>query len=138
MTQIVNGLHFCCFQCDFTCFISALYRLIDLNFNNLSLNDFSFLSYSDTYKSKKQLDSLTFITYKVFRCCINILRNLPIDFLKACVSASVLDISSENISDPANIVNGVSSPRLFAIPIAMAVLPVPGCPPIRIARPAIF
>ena len=51
---------------------------------------------------------------------------LPIDFLKACVSASVLDISSEKISEPASIVNGVSSPKLLAIPMAMAVLPVPG------------
>jgi len=42
------------------------------------------------------------------------------------VRASVLDISREKISEPANIVNGVSSPRLLAIPIAIAVLPVPG------------
>jgi hypothetical protein len=66
------------------------------------------------------------------------------------VRASVLDISNEKISEPANIVKGVSSPRLFAIPIlynmlllandtyAIAVFPVPGCPPIRIALPAIF
>jgi len=35
-------------------------------------------------------------------------------------------------------VNGTSSPRLFAIAIAIAVLPVPGCPPIKMALPAIF
>jgi hypothetical protein len=35
-------------------------------------------------------------------------------------------ISSEKISEPASIVNGVSSPKDLAIPIAMAVLPVPG------------
>ena len=65
-------------------------------------------------------------------------RYLPIDFLKDCVSASVFDISREKISEPASIVNGVSSPRDLAIPMAMAVLPVPGCPPMRIALPAIF
>ena len=43
-------------------------------------------------------------------------KYLPIDFLKDWVKASVLDISSEKISEPANIVNGVSSPNLFAIP----------------------
>ena len=43
--------------------------------------------------------------------------DLPIDLRKAWVSASVLDISSEKISEPASIVKGVSSPRLFAIPI---------------------
>ena len=31
--------------------------------------------------------------------------------------ASVFDISSEKISEPASIVKGVSSPKLFAIPI---------------------
>src|SRR5579862_6366565 len=41
----------------------------------------------------------------------------PIDFLKACVRASVLDISYENISDAEIIVNGVSSPKDLAIPI---------------------
>ena len=65
-------------------------------------------------------------------------RYLPIDFLKAWVRASVLLISSEKISEPASMVNGVSSPRDLAIPIAIAVLPVPGCPPMRIALPAIF
>ena len=52
--------------------------------------------------------------------------------------ASVFDISREKISEPASIVKGVSSPRDLAIPIAMAVLPVPGVPPIKIARPAIL
>ena len=121
-------------------------------------------------------------------------KHLPIDFLKACVRASVLDISSEKISEPASMVKGVSSPKLLAIPIlkhrsrvktreidpkasfslyrhhgrvrgacrltqstevswwarskagdrmvfftyARAVLPVPGCPPMRMALPAIF
>ena len=37
------------------------------------------------------------------------------------MSASVFDISSEKISEPASIVNGVSSPRLFAIPILLTV-----------------
>ena len=39
------------------------------------------------------------------------------DFLKACVRASVFDISREKISEPASIVKGVSSPRLLAMPI---------------------
>jgi Ni,Fe-hydrogenase I small subunit len=58
--------------------------------------------------------------------------------LKAWVRASVLLISREKIYEPASIVNGTSSPKLFAIAIAMAVLPVPGCPPSRIALPAIL
>lgn len=61
----------------------------------------------------------------------------PIDLLKAWVRASVLLISSENIYDPASIVKGTSSPKLLAIAIAIAVLPVPGCPPNRMALPAI-
>lgn len=61
----------------------------------------------------------------------------PIDRLNACVNASVLLISSEKISEPAMVVNGVSSPRAWAKPMAMAVLPVPGLPARRIARPAI-
>jgi hypothetical protein len=75
------------------------------------------------------------------------------DFLKAWVRDSVLLISREKISEPASMVKGVSSPRDLAIPIlkayicyqkwrlntyAMAVFPVPGCPPIRMALPAIF
>ena len=48
----------------------------------------------------------------------------PIDFLSACVSASVLLISSENISDPPNAVKGVPSPNVWAIPIAIAVFPI--------------
>lgn len=55
-----------------------------------------------------------------------------------CVSASVFDISKENISDPAIIAKGVSSPKAFAIPIAIAVFPVPGWPASRTALPAIF
>jgi hypothetical protein len=48
-----------------------------------------------------------------------------------------LDISREKISEPASMVKGTSSPRVFAIPMAMAVLPVPGYPPIKTALPAI-
>lgn len=43
-----------------------------------------------------------------------------------CVRASVFDISREKISDAAIIANGVASPKAFAMPMAMAVLPVPG------------
>ena len=39
------------------------------------------------------------------------------DFLKACVRASVLLISSEKISEPASIVKGVSSPKDLAMPM---------------------
>ncbi len=35
----------------------------------------------------------------------------PIDLRKACVKPSVFDISSENISEAASIVNGVSDPN---------------------------
>mmetsp|Transcript_9073 Transcript_9073/g.26731 ORF Transcript_9073/g.26731 Transcript_9073/m.26731 type:complete len:207 (-) Transcript_9073:2-622(-) len=63
---------------------------------------------------------------------------MPIERRKACVRASVLLISIEKISDPASIVKGVSSPSAFAMPMAMAVFPVPGCPAMRMARPAIF
>ena len=54
------------------------------------------------------------------------------------MSAYVLLISRENISEPANIVKGTSYPRLLAIAIAIAVFPVPGCPPIKTALPAIL
>lgn len=62
----------------------------------------------------------------------------PMDLRKACVSASVLDISREKISDEASMVNGTSGPRDCAIPIAMAVFPVLGGPAIKTARPAIL
>jgi len=62
----------------------------------------------------------------------------PIDLLNACVKAYVLLIYNEKIYEPANIVNGTSSPKLLAMAIAIAVLPVPGCPPIKMALPAIF
>src|SRR4051794_7149237 len=48
----------------------------------------------------------------------------PIDFLNACVRASVFDISNEKISVDVRIVKGTSAPRLCAIPIAIAVFPV--------------
>lgn len=51
---------------------------------------------------------------------------LKFSILFTCVSASVFDISNEKISDAAIIANGVASPKAFAMPIAMAVLPVPG------------
>ena len=60
----------------------------------------------------------------------------PIERLKAWVKASVFDISKEKISEPAIIVNGTSSPKDFAMAIAIAVLPVPGWPPINTALPA--
>ena len=47
----------------------------------------------------------------------------PIDFLIAWVKASVLLISREYISEPAMLVNGVSWPSAWAIPIAIAVFP---------------
>lgn len=52
------------------------------------------------------------------------LMRTPIDFRNACVSASVLDISSEKISDEASDVKGTSGPSDCAMPMAMAVLPV--------------
>lgn len=51
---------------------------------------------------------------------------LEFNILFTCVNASVFDISNEKISDAAIIANGVASPKAFAMPIAMAVLPVPG------------
>ena len=69
------------------------------------------------------------------RCRSHYVKNQS-DYLKRCwVKASVLLISNEKISDPAIVVNGVSSPRAWARPIAMAVLPLPGFPASRIARP---
>jgi len=58
--------------------------------------------------------------------------------IHTCVKASVFDISKEKISEAAIMANGVSSPRAFAIPMAIAVLPVPGCPASNTARPAIL
>lgn len=62
----------------------------------------------------------------------------PMLFLNAWVKASVLLISRENISLDANMVNGTSFPKLCAMPIAMAVLPVLGGPATSIALPAIL
>ena len=45
----------------------------------------------------------------------------PIDLRNACVKASVLLISSENISLPAIEVNGVSAPSACAIPCQQAI-----------------
>lgn len=47
-------------------------------------------------------------------------------------------IYKENIYEPASIVKGTSSPKVLAIAMAMAVFPVPGWPPIRMALPAIL
>ena len=52
--------------------------------------------------------------------------------------ASVLDISREKISDAAIIAKGVSSLSAFAMPMAMAVFPVPGCPASSTPLPAIL
>ena len=68
---------------------------------------------------------------------VSSLIRTPIALRNACVSASVLLISMEKISEPAIIANGVSSPRAFAMPMAMAVFPVPGWPASNTARPAI-
>ena len=68
---------------------------------------------------------------------VSSLMRTPIALRNAWVSASVLDISMEKISEPAIIANGVSSPSALAMPIAMAVLPVPGWPARSTARPAI-
>jgi hypothetical protein len=61
---------------------------------------------------------------------------LPTHTPHTWVSASVLDISSENTSDAASWVNGAASPSARARPIAIAVLPVPGWPASRTPRPA--
>mmetsp|Transcript_42700 Transcript_42700/g.87185 ORF Transcript_42700/g.87185 Transcript_42700/m.87185 type:complete len:202 (-) Transcript_42700:81-686(-) len=69
---------------------------------------------------------------------VSSMMRTPMERRNACVNASVLLISSEKISLAANMVNGVSSPSACAMPIAMAVLPVPGCPARSTARPAIL
>ncbi len=60
------------------------------------------------------------------------------DLRKAWVRASVFDISKEKISLAAMMVNGVASPRVWAMASAIAVFPVPGGPARRMARPAIL
>lgn len=67
---------------------------------------------------------------------VSSMMRTPMERRNACVSASVLLISREKISDPAIMVKGVSSPSACAMPMAMAVLPVPGCPASSTARPA--
>jgi hypothetical protein len=57
---------------------------------------------------------------------VSSLMRTPIALRNACVRASVLLISREKISEAASMANGASSPSSFAMPIAMAVLPVPG------------
>ena len=57
------------------------------------------------------------ILLKMCQNKVNFKFDLPMDFLKAWLKASVFDISKEKISEPANIVKGVSSPSDFAIPM---------------------
>ena len=57
---------------------------------------------------------------------VSSLIRTPIALRNACVNASVLLISMEKISLAAMDANGVSSPRDLAMPMAIAVLPVPG------------
>jgi len=116
LPQIIDCLHFRSFKSDFASFGSRCWILYVL------LEDFSISIYT-TSPSTISLSSFILT---------------PIDLRKAWVNAYVLLIYSENIYEPASIVNGTSSPKLFAIAIAIAVLPVPGCPPISTAWPAIF
>lgn len=69
---------------------------------------------------------------------VTYLIRTPMDFLNACVKASVFPISSEKISLPDIEVKGVSTPSDWAMPIAIAVFPVPGFPANSTDRPAIF
>mmetsp|Transcript_14481 Transcript_14481/g.39212 ORF Transcript_14481/g.39212 Transcript_14481/m.39212 type:complete len:214 (-) Transcript_14481:33-674(-) len=69
---------------------------------------------------------------------VSSLMRTPMALRKACVKASVFDISREKISEAAIMAKGVSSPRALAMPMAIAVLPVPGCPASSTARPAIL
>lgn len=62
----------------------------------------------------------------------------PIALRNACVSASLLFMSTEKISVADMDTNGVSFPRALAIPIAMAVLPVPRWPCMSTPLPAIL
>ena len=59
---------------------------------------------------------------------VSSLMRTPIERRNACVSASVLLISSEKISEPAIDVKGVSSPRACARPIANQASPTGGMP----------
>ena len=70
--------------------------------------------------------SISIYTTSPSTISLSYLIRTPMDLLKAWVRASVLLISREKIYEPANMVNGTSSPKLLAIAIAMAVLPVPG------------
>ena len=69
---------------------------------------------------------------------VSSLMRTPMALRNACVSASVLLISMEKISLAAMVANGVSSPNALAMPIAIAVLPVPGWPASSTARPAMW
>ena len=62
----------------------------------------------------------------------------PIDLLKFSINTYVFLTSDENTSDPTIGQNGTFGPSYWAIANAIAVLPVPGGPASRIARPAIF
>lgn len=116
LAQIVDGFHLSGFESDFASFGARGWVAKNI------LDDFS-ISISTTSPSTISLSSFILT---------------PIDRLKAWVNASVLLISREKIYEPASIVKGTSSPRLLAIAMAMAVLPVPGCPPMRMALPAIL
>jgi hypothetical protein len=103
-------------------------RALDLNLNDFALDDFRLLLDAHACGESRSQP----------RRCARGRRRAPMERRKACVSASVLLISNEKISEDASMVNGTSGPSACAMPMAMAVLPVEGCPARRIARPAIL
>ena len=81
-------------------------RPIDLNLHHFSFDEFSFLS--------------KYASFNFHRTCeFTHLIRTPIERRNACVSASVLLISSEKISLPDMAVNGVSDPKAWAMPRSM-------------------
>ena len=53
-TQVVDRLHLCCLEGDFSCLSTTGDSLVDLNVNNFTLNDLGFFSDSHTYDSVKR------------------------------------------------------------------------------------
>lgn len=124
LPEIVHSLHVCCFDRELADFLSASSRgAFHFDLDYFSFQNLRFFFNSDSDRLSERLNTRFFLGETAA--------------LQTCVKASVLLMSCEKISEAPIAVKGVSFPSDWAIPIAMAVLPVPGWPAIRTARPAI-
>lgn len=63
LTQVINCLHFSCFQCNFTCFWSRCWRFFYFDLYYLSFNYFALLFYSNSDWSTESLSQCFCFTH---------------------------------------------------------------------------